>query len=226
MKNIVILTGAGISAESGIRTFRDCKDGLWEEFSIEEVATAKAIKSNPEKVYAFYNMRRKDMLSKKPNLGHTALKELEEKYNVHIITQNVDNLHEQAGSTNILHLHGELDKARSVANHKEYQLNGKDLMYGDKAPDDTLLRPHIVLFGEDVPNIPKAANIMKTADIVIIIGTSMNVYPAAGLIHYAPKDVKLYVIDPNTKYHVFLNATIIDALASIGVPLVVAELMK
>ena len=185
MKKVVVLTGAGISAESGIRTFRD-SGGLWEEHRIEDVATPEAWQRNQELVLEFYNQRRKQLYDCNPNAGHYALVKLEEKYDVQIITQNVDDLHERAGSTKVLHLHGELKKARSTTNPELiYDIKGWELKKGDKCERGSQLRPHIVWFGEEVPNIVTAAQISSKADIYIVIGTSLNVYPAAGLMSYA-----------------------------------------
>lgn len=196
MKRLIILTGAGISAESGLKTFRD-SDGLWENYSIEEVCTAEALRKNPELVFDFYNKRRADMLKAKPNSAHTGLVELEKRYDVQIITQNVDDLHERAGSSKILHLHGELSKCRSMIHSDHiYDIGNDGLKYGDKGPDGTLLRPHIVFFNEAVPNIEPAIELVKEADILVIIGTSLAVYPAAGLLMYAKRGIPIYVIDP------------------------------
>lgn len=197
MKNLVILTGAGMSAESGLRTFREM-GGLWEEYEISEVATPEAWKRNPELVLRFYNERRKALLNAAPNAGHYGLVELAQYFNVRIITQNVDDLHERAGSINILHLHGELKKSRSTIDSRLiYDIEGWELKGGDLCEMGSQLRPHIVWFGEEVPNIEIAARDVEQADIMVIIGTSMQVYPAAGLIDYAPKNIPVYLIDPN-----------------------------
>lgn len=195
MKHLVVLTGAGISAESGIKTFRDA-DGLWEGHDVMEVASPIGWAQNPELVLDFYNQRRRQLLEVKPNLAHTTLKDLERQFKVSIITQNVDNLHERAGSTNVLHLHGELLKVRSTKNEKLIYDWKKDLNLGDKAEDDGQLRPHIVWFGEAVPAMHKAAKIVEKADILLIIGTSLQVYPAASLIDYLPNGRPVYIIDP------------------------------
>jgi NAD-dependent protein deacetylase/lipoamidase len=195
MKHIVILSGAGMSAESGLQTFRD-SGGLWEGYDIYEVATYEAWQENPQLVLHFYNMRRKDLLKAKPNAAHEGLVKLEEKYMVSIITQNVDDLHERAGSSNVLHLHGELLKVRST---KDYHLQytwKKDLKFGDTCELGSQMRPHIVWFGEQVPMIEKAADICRQADLFVVIGTSLAVYPAAGLIHYVDDDANKIVIDP------------------------------
>lgn len=191
---LVVLTGAGISAESGLRTFRD-SDGLWEGHNIEDVATPRAWLRNPQLVLDFYNQRRRDVLAAKPNLAHKVLAELEQDYDVHIITQNVDDLHERAGSTKVLHLHGEILKMRSErAEHRIYPVT-KDIQLGDKAIDGGQYRPHIVWFEEPVPMIEHAIPIMYEADIFVLIGTSLAVYPAAGLVDYVRDNVIKYVID-------------------------------
>ena len=195
-KKIVVLTGAGMSAESGISTFRD-SNGLWENHDIMEVASPEGWYNNPALVLDFYNKRRAQLKEVKPNRGHEILAELEKDFEVQIITQNVDNLHEKAGSTNVLHLHGELTKVRSVTD-ENYILNWtEDLHLGNFDDKGNQLRPHIVWFGEAVPAIDLALPIIKKADIVIIIGTSLQVYPAAGLIHYAKPHIPVYYIDPN-----------------------------
>lgn len=194
-KKIVVLTGAGMSAESGISTFRD-SNGLWENHDIMEVASPEGWRNNPSLVLDFYNKRRAQLKEVKPNRGHEILAELEKNFDVQIITQNVDNLHEKAGSTNILHLHGELTKVRSVANENYILDWTEDLNLGDADKNGNQLRPHIVWFGEAVPAIDDAIPMMEEADIVIIIGTSLQVYPAAGLMHYAKTHVPVYYIDP------------------------------
>ena len=198
MKKLVALTGAGMSAESGISTFRD-SGGLWDKYPVEEVATPEGFAANPELVLHFYNIRRRELLNVKPNAGHTGLAELEKNFDVRIITQNVDNLHERAGSTHVLHLHGELMKVRSTGDESLiYELSADkcDIELGDKCEKGYQLRPHIVWFGEAVPMIEEAIRITEKADILVIIGTSMNVYPAAGLLNYVKKDVPVYLIDP------------------------------
>lgn len=197
-KNLVVLTGAGMSAESGIATFRD-SGGLWEQHPIEKVATPEGFAANPELVQEFYNMRRRELLNAKPNAGHYGLAEMEKDFDVHIITQNIDNLHEQAGSTNVLHLHGELMKSRSTGDPSlvyELDASNPDIRMGDKCEKGFQLRPHIVWFGEAVPMIPQAETVCRKADIFVIIGTSMNVYPAAGLLNDVRSDVPVYLIDP------------------------------
>jgi NAD-dependent deacetylase len=198
MKNLVVLTGAGISAESGISTFRD-SDGLWEKYRVEDVATLDAWHADKELVTDFYNQRRKQLLEVEPNYGHIGLVELEKQFKVSIITQNVDNLHERAGSSSILHLHGELTKVRSEKYEDlvyELPKDKYEVKIGDLCEKGYQLRPHIVWFGEPVPMIGKAAEITQQADILLIIGTSLNVYPAAGLVHYIRPDVPIYLIDP------------------------------
>lgn len=196
MEKLVVLSGAGMSAESGVRTFRD-NDGLWEEYNVMDVCTPEAWASNPEVVNRFYNERRKQLYDVKPNAGHLGLAELEKDFDVRIITQNVDDLHERAGSSSVLHLHGELKKVRSEQNpNLIYTLDGWELKYGSKAEDGGLLRPHIVWFGEAVPMIEPATEIVAVADILVIIGTSLAVYPAANLIHYAPAHARIFLIDP------------------------------
>jgi NAD-dependent deacetylase len=197
MKKLVVLTGAGMSAESGIRTFRD-QGGLWEEYDIMEVASIQGWRKNPELILKFYNQRRKELLEAKPNAGHTGLAELEKEFDVKIITQNIDNLHERAGSASVLHLHGELMKARSTIDPSLiYILDHWEMKVGDKCEKGSQLRPHIVWFGEEVPAMEEAIAITETADYLCVIGTSLNVYPAAGLIHYAPKNIPVFLIDPN-----------------------------
>lgn len=227
MKKIVILTGAGISAESGIKTFRD-SGGLWEEYRIEDVATYDAWLNNQDLVLEFYNQRRKQLYDAKPNTAHFALAELEKKYDVQIITQNVDDLHERGGSTKILHLHGELKKARSsVDENLVYDIKGWELKKGDLCEKGSQLRPHIVWFGEAVPNIVTAAQLSEKADIYLVIGTSLNVYPAAGLLNYVPPFVPKYLIDPNgISVAGIKNLTVIKEKAGDGVPVLVEKLMK
>jgi len=197
MKKLVVLSGAGMSAESGIRTFRD-SNGLWEEYDVMEVASIDGWRKNPELILRFYNERRKQMYACQPNKGHLLLAELEKIFDVGIITQNIDNLHEKAGSTNVLHLHGELSKARSSSDPSlVYEIGNKDIHPGDKCDRGSQLRPFIVWFGEEVPAMADAVPIVESADILCIIGTSLNVYPAAGLLHYAPYGCPVYLIDPN-----------------------------
>ncbi|MGN8502830.1 SIR2 family NAD-dependent protein deacylase [Helicobacter pylori] len=198
MKNLVILSGAGISAESGIKTFRDA-DGLWEGHDIMEVASPYGWKKNPQKVLDFYNQRRRQLFEVYPNKAHKALAELEKHYQVHIITQNVDDLHERAGSSRILHLHGKLLSVRSEKDPNLVYRWEKDLNLGDLAHDDSQLRPNIVWFGEEVPLLKEAISLVKQAHLLIIIGTSLQVYPAASLCTHASKDALIYYIDPKAK---------------------------
>jgi NAD-dependent deacetylase len=197
MKRLVVLTGAGMSAESGLRTFREM-GGLWEEYDVYEVASPGGWEKDQDLVLRFYNDRRKQLLDAKPNRGHLALVELEKDYEVIIVTQNVDDLHERAGSSRILHLHGELTKSRSTIDPGLiYDIVGWSLERGDLCEKGSQLRPHIVWFGEAVPAIEEAAELVSGADLVVIIGTSMNVYPAAGLIDYVAESIPIYLIDPN-----------------------------
>ena len=202
MKKIVVLTGAGMSAESGISTFRD-SGGLWERYPVEQVATPEGYAANPKLVIDFYNDRRKQLLEVEPNLGHKILAELEKDFDITVVTQNVDNLHERAGSTNVIHLHGELTKVTSSREPnnpkyiKELAPENFEVKIGDLADDGSQLRPFIVWFGESVPMIETAIDYVEKADIFVIIGTSMNVYPAAGLLNYVNPSVPVYLIDPN-----------------------------
>jgi NAD-dependent deacetylase len=220
MKKIVVLTGAGISAESGISTFRD-SNGLWENHRIEDVATPEGWMRNPALVLEFYNQRRKQLLDVSPNAGHKGLVELEQDFSVYIVTQNVDDLHERAGSTKVLHLHGELRKVRSERYpHLVYDWE-KDLNLGDFCARGSQLRPHIVWFGESVPMMEPAGMLAEEADIFVVVGTSLQVYPAAGLMHYAPTGIPVYYIDPKPQLNYELqrmpNLTIIEEPASTGV---------
>lgn len=217
MKNLVVLTGAGISAESGIKTFRDA-EGLWEGHDVMEVASPQGFYNNPALVLDFYNQRRKQLLSVKPNNGHLNLKKLETNFNVQIITQNVDNLHEQANSKNVIHLHGELLKVRSTLNPGLVYDWETDLILGDLCEEKSQLRPDIVWFGEDVLLLEKAAEITLQADILVIIGTSMQVYPAASLINYTKPDIPIFFIDPkpSVSENQYQNLTIIKDVASSG----------
>ncbi len=194
MKHIVVLTGAGMSAESGLKTFRD-GDGLWMGYNIEDVATPRAFAKNPELVLDFYNMRRREVANAAPNAAHYALAALEEFYKVTIVTQNIDDLHERAGSSNVLHLHGEIFKMHSLASPDVVVEIRGDIKLGERAGDGTQYRPHIVWFEEPVPLIETAAEIMTEADIFVLVGTSLQVYPAAGLIDYVPLDVPKYILD-------------------------------
>ncbi len=224
MKKVVVLTGAGISAESGIKTFRDA-DGLWEGHDIMEVASPMGWRDNPENVLNFYNQRRRQLLEVKPNPAHNALFQLEEHFEVNIVTQNVDDLHERAGSSKVLHLHGELLKARSTTN-EEYVIDWKkDIRLGDFCNNKNQLRPHIVWFGEAVPLFEKAIEITENADILLIVGTSMQVYPAAALVDYVKEEVPVYFIDPNPSIPSNSKIKVIKDKASIAVPELVKKLI-
>ena len=227
MKKLVILTGAGMSAESGIRTFRD-SDGLWEEYRIEDVCTPEAWERDPKLVNDFYNARRKQLYEAQPNAGHYGLADLERDYDTHIITQNIDDLHEPAGSTRVLHLHAELKKVRSSANPDlVYPLDGWELKFGSKAPDGSLLRPHVVWFGEAVPNIEPAIDLVRQADIFVIIGTSLAVYPAANLLYYVPAGCRVLLIDPKVPQSVRdSNIEFIETGASEGVRILKEKLKQ
>ncbi|HCI56075.1 MAG TPA: NAD-dependent deacylase [Bacteroidales bacterium] len=194
---LVVLTGAGMSAESGIKTFRDA-GGLWEEYDVMEVASIEGWHKNRDLMLQFYNERRQQLATTQPNAGHRGLAELEKFFDVYIITQNIDNLHERAGSLNVIHLHGELTKARSSVDPSLiYDIGYNEINPGDKCEKGSQLRPHVVWFGEEVPMMSKAVEIASKADIFVIIGTSLNVYPAAGLIDYVPSDAKIFLIDPH-----------------------------
>lgn len=223
MKNLVILSGAGMSAESGISTFRDA-GGLWDQYPVEAVATPEGYARDPELVIHFYNERRKQLLTVEPNEGHRGVAELEKLFNVTVVTQNVDNLHERAGSSHVIHLHGELTKVCSSFDPnnphfiKELKPDEYDVKMGDLAGDGSQLRPFIVWFGEAVPEIETAIGYVEQADILVIIGTSLNVYPAAGLLHYAPMDCEVYLIDPKpVDAHTSRPIHVIRAGASEGV---------
>lgn len=218
MKNIVVLTGAGMSAESSLKTFRDA-GGLWEGHDVMQVASPEGWRANKELVLDFYNQRRSQLFSVKPNEGHLGLADLEKDFKVKIITQNVDDLHERAGSSSIMHLHGELLKVRSTKNENDILDWKDDLVLGDMCEKGYQLRPHIVWFGEQVPLLPKAAEEVQKADILVIIGTSMQVYPAASLIHYFIPGSPIYFIDPNPSIdeNAFPNLTIIPKTATEGV---------
>jgi NAD-dependent deacetylase len=229
MKKIVVLTGAGISAESGISTFRD-SDGLWENYDVRDVASPEGWKKDPAMVLDFYNQRRRGVLKAEPNAAHKALALLDNHYDVQIITQNIDNLHEQGGSKNIMHLHGELLKVRSITHPNEVMVWTGDLKLGNKCRFGGQLRPHIVWFGEDVPLINPAYRIMKEADYVIVVGSSMQVYPAAGLVAEAKRGTPIWFVDPrpslNFELRSLKNLTVVEENATIGVPLVVDLLIK
>lgn len=226
--HIVVFTGAGISAESGLKTFRG-KDGLWEGYRLEDVATPEAWANNAALVQQFYNIRRKAVLEAQPNKAHKAIAKLEEKYQVSVITQNIDDLHERAGSTNIVHLHGLITKSQSsIDSTLTYNIEGWKLEMGDLCEKKSQLRPHVVWFGEAVPMINMAISICKQADLFIIIGTSLQVYPAANLVNYIPVTTKKILIDPNAdqlnkNYNKIIN---ISAMACIGVPMLINELLQ
>lgn len=226
-KKLVVLTGAGISAESGIKTFRDA-DGLWEGHDVMEVASPEGWRKNQELVLDFYNQRRRQLHEVKPNIGHITLAELENDYDVTIITQNVDNLHEKAGSTTVLHLHGELVKVRSTADENDILDWENDLITGDCDKNGNQLRPHIVWFGEEVPALEEALTIVQKADIIAVVGTSLQVYPAAGLIHYGKPNVPIYYIDPKpaTIYELANPLEVIAMSATKGVPYLREKLLK
>lgn len=221
------MTGAGMSADSGLKTFRD-SDGLWEDHDIYEVATPQAWQRNKELVLEFYNQRRKQAHSVDPNEGHKALAQLEEQYDVTIITQNVDTLHERAGSTQVVHLHGQLSKVRSEKDPSLiYEIGGDTIELGDTAEDGAQLRPHVVWFGEPVPNIQKAADIIPSADILIVIGTSLMVYPAAGLIDLVSPEIPKYIIDPATpELRNFVGWEHLKQRAAEGTPELVENLLQ
>ncbi len=224
LKRLVVLTGAGVSAESGIRTFRD-SGGLWEEYDVMEVASIEGWNKNPQLVLEFYNQRRRQLETVKPNDAHKALAEAQSHFNVFIITQNVDNLHERAGSRNVLHLHGELTKAHPTGNPKRViEIGYNDIKWGDTL-DDYQLRPHVVWFGEEVPMMNEAIKLVQTAEIFAVIGTSLNVYPAAGLLDFAPKGCPIYLVDPNEISIWRRDVTVIKEKASVGVPKLI-EMIK
>ncbi len=223
-RKLVVLTGAGISAESGLKTFRD-SDGLWEGYDIEDVATPRAWKKNPQLVLEFYNYRRKNVSDASPNAAHTGLAELENDWDVHIITQNIDDLHERAGSTKILHLHGEIFKMRSERDEQlVFDIRG-DMKIGDLAPDGGQLRPNIVWFEEPVPAIADAVPIVRAADVFVVVGTSLVVYPAAGLVNYAPWEIPKFIIDKKIPYSSGVyNLVAIEKPATEGVKELVEKL--
>jgi len=225
-KKLVILSGAGMSQESGIRTFRDM-GGLWEEYDVMDVATPEAWARNPELVMKFYNDRRKQLYKCSPNDGHRGLVYLEKYFEVNIITQNVDDLHERAGSSKVLHLHGELKKARSSVDESlVYDIDGWELKFGDRCAKGSQLRPNIVWFGEAVPAMDDAIPIVENADILVVIGTSLNVYPAAGLVNYTKRGIPIYVIDPERPDVFIRNVTYIQEKAGKGVEILREQLIK
>ena len=216
-KKLVVLTGAGVSAESGLKTFRD-SDGLWEGYNIEDVATPRAWRKNPQLVLEFYNYRRKNVRDAQPNAAHYGLASLQEKFDVHIITQNIDDLHERAGSKNVLHLHGEIFKMRSESDENLVYDIRDDIRFGDTAEDGAQLRPNIVWFEEPVPKIEEAIQVTAHADIFVVVGTSLVVYPAAGLINYAGRHVPKYIIDKSIPYTSgMIQITAIEKPATEGV---------
>ena len=225
---IVVFTGAGVSADSGIATFRD-SDGLWAQYRIEDVCTPEALARNRALVVEFYNKRRRELFERKPNAGHYAIAELEKHFDVEVITQNVDNLHEQAGSSKVLHLHGELMKLRSSRNPELIvPIEGWEQPLDATAPDGSLLRPHIVFFGESVPMIESATALVEKADLLIVVGTSLAVYPAASLVHYARPDVPIILVDPGTPDTRLIRnpLTHIQARSAEGLPRLVEELIR
>ena len=219
-----MLSGAGISAESGLRTFRN-SDGLWEEYRIEDVATPQAFAKDPALVLRFYDARRKQVIAAEPNAAHLSIAQLENDFHVDIITQNIDDLHERAGSSHVLHLHGEILLARSsVDTNYIVPIEGDSIPFGALCPMGSQLRPHIVWFGEEVPMIPIAAELVEQADVLVVIGTSLNVYPAAGLIHYASPACKVHVIDPNSVSVQRQGVSYRNEKASLGMPKLASEL--
>lgn len=226
MKKIIVFTGAGISAESGLNTFRD-NGGLWDNYDIKEVATPQAWKNNPSLVLEFYNYRRKQVIDAQPNKAHFTIAELEKHFDVNVITQNIDNLHERAGSSNVLHLHGEILKARSTIDDSIYDIKGWNLNIGDLCKKNSQLRPDVVWFGEPVPKMLDAMKLCENADILIIVGTSLSVYPAANILDFVPESCQKYLIDPcNTSVSTLKNLTIIKEKASIGVPILANKLLS
>jgi NAD-dependent deacetylase len=217
MKKIVVLTGAGVSKESGIQTFRDSKESLWNNYKIEDVATIDAWKKNRELVLDFYNQRRSQLKEVEPNEAHFSISRLQESFDVEVITQNVDNLHERAGSNKILHLHGELTKVRSSLDEKLVYDWHDDCNIGDKCEKGSQLRPHIVWFGENVPKLSEASELVYDADIVIVVGTSFTVYPAASLIEYSKSDTQVYIVDPMERpLYGFIDSTYVDGVGTFG----------
>ena len=224
-KKLVVLTGAGISAESGLKTFRD-SDGLWEGYEIEDVATPRAWRKNPQLVLEFYNYRRKNVLDAAPNDAHFGLASLQDDFDTTIITQNIDDLHERAGSTNVLHLHGEIFKMRSERDESLVYDIREDIRLGDKADDGAQLRPHIVWFEEAVPKIAEAIPIVRQADIFVVVGTSLVVYPAAGLVDYAPGAIRKFILDKKIPYTSSVyNLTAIESPATTGMAELKSKLM-
>ncbi len=229
MKNIVVFSGAGVSADSGLKTFRD-SDGLWEEYNVYDVATPEAWEKDFKLVLEFYNLRRKQILDAKPNAAHFAIAQLEKHYNVTVITQNIDDLHQRAGSTNVLQLHGNIKYSRSTNPSKPeklYKINGNELHPGDLCPDGFQLRPHVVWFGEEVPLMQNALQIVEKAEILIITGTSLTVFPAAGIVYRSPKYCEKYLVDPKPIHLTDLkNLKQINCSAGEGIPQLVNTLIK
>lgn len=224
--NIVFFTGAGISAESGLRTFRD-SDGLWEEYRIEDVATPEAFARDPALVLHFYNLRREQVLQAEPNTAHRAIADLERQFHVEVVTQNIDDLHERAGSSRVLHLHGEIRKARSTRDPRLVTpINGPHLSLGDRCAVGSQLRPHIVWFGEEVPMLGEAAAVVSKADVLVVVGSSLQVYPAAGLVHVAPHHCHLHLVDPNDVAVRSPRLTHWKEKASLGVPKLALQLIQ
>lgn len=225
-RRLVVFSGAGISAESGLRTFRD-SDGLWEEYRIEEVATPEAWKRDPQRVLHFYDLRRAQVLEARPNAAHHAIRSLEAAFRVDVVTQNIDDLHERAGSKQVLHLHGEILKARSTADPGiVLPIDGPTLPWGAKCPKGSQLRPHIVWFGEEVPLMAEAAKLIAQADILIVVGTSLQVYPAAGLIHLAPQHCSIHVVDPQPLETGLPNVSQMTTTATLGLPKLAEQLIQ
>ena len=227
MKKLIVFTGAGISTESGLKTFRGT-DGLWEGYRVEEVATPEGWKANPKQVLEFYNIRRKQCIAAQPNAAHLTLADLERQYDVQIITQNIDDLHERAGSSNVLHLHGEIRKAQSSLNPKfVYRMSEENIEIGDVCELGSQLRPHVVWFGEAVPNLERAIQITAEADIFVVIGTSLQVYPAANLLHEVNNTCTVYLIDPNAdQMDVSAKVNRINATATEGIQILRSFLTK
>jgi NAD-dependent deacetylase len=225
-KKVVVLTGAGISAESGLQTFRDA-DGLWEGYNVYDVATPEAWQRDPVMVQEFYNIRRRKVLDAQPNEAHKALQRLESKYDVQIITQNIDDLHERAGSSQVTHLHGIITKSQSEKYpHLTYDIKGSDINMGDVCEKGHQLRPHVVWFGEPVPMIERAVELCRVADIAIVVGTSLQVYPAAGLIDVVPRGTLIYLVDPKTMIRHSNHVVHIPQKAVLGVPALVNQLLE
>ncbi len=226
VKRIVVFSGAGVSAESGIRTFRD-SGGLWEDYRIEEVATPEAWAMDPRRVLHFYDQRREQVLKAEPNAAHLAIAAMEEHFDVEVVTQNIDDLHERAGSSKVLHLHGEIRKARSTVDPSVVMpIEGPVLAWGALCPLGSQLRPHIVWFGEAVPMLPFAAERIARADVLLVVGTSLQVYPAASLVHHVTPQCRVYLVDPDLAGNTPPGTTHIAAPASIGVPIVADRLLK